>query len=303
MTIGLSAVGAYVLLVGVASFIESPIGRGFGAVQLNSLTRTGSAVIAVAALVAVHGFILPAPLSLAAGLGIGLLAGAGSICYCFALGYLPVSVVVCVANLSFVVTIVLGVAILHESVVPLKVGAAVLTVAGALVFARWPAKHGGKQSAPAPARHGVQTGGTVQSLEHRLPGFGLLGLYVALVGVSTFLEKPALRRLDVTQLNALQAIGMLIVAAAALGAVGKLPKPGWHLLGGVGVGAMVGVGAIVYFQGLTRLPVSIAVGAANGYVVVTVLLSVLIGQAGWRWSTGLALGLTVAGVMLFAFSA
>ncbi|MGI8825677.1 MAG: hypothetical protein ACR2JC_08535 [Chloroflexota bacterium] len=42
MVISLAAIGMYVLLVGVASFLESPGGRGFDALQLNVLTRTGN---------------------------------------------------------------------------------------------------------------------------------------------------------------------------------------------------------------------------------------------------------------------
>jgi drug/metabolite transporter (DMT)-like permease len=303
MVIALAAIGAYVLLVGVASFIESPLGRGFDALQLNALIRIGSATLAIAALLAVHGISVPAAFPLAAGLGIGVLAGAGSICYCFALNDLPVSLVVSVANLSIVVTIALGVAILHETVAPLKIAALLLTVAGALALSRAPAKHGElPPKAAAPAKHGIQPPESAASPQRRLPGFGLLALYLALVGVATFLEKPALRQLDATQMNALQAIGMLIVAAAALAAVREFPKAGRYMAGSIGVGAMIGLGSIFYFLGLTRLPVSIAVGAANGYVVITVLLAVLVGRAALPWSKRLAIALTVAGVTLFAFS-
>jgi hypothetical protein len=82
VVISLAAIGMYVLLVGVASFLERPVGRGFDALQLNALIRTGSAALGVAALLAAHGISLPAAPSLLAGLGIGVLAGAGSICYC-----------------------------------------------------------------------------------------------------------------------------------------------------------------------------------------------------------------------------
>ncbi|PZS07474.1 MAG: hypothetical protein DLM70_03505 [Chloroflexi bacterium] len=89
MAIALAAIGAYVLLVGVASFIESPVGRGSSPSSSMPPIRIGGAVLAIAALLAVQGITLPAPLSLAAGLGIGLLTGAGSICYYFALNYRP----------------------------------------------------------------------------------------------------------------------------------------------------------------------------------------------------------------------
>jgi len=309
--LSLAAIGAYVLLVGAASFFESPA-RGFDAVQLNALVRFGSAALSVAVLVAIHGISMPPPLSLAAGLGIGLLAGAGSICYVFALNVLPVSLVVAVSNLSIVVTIGLGVAILHENVGPLKIGALVLTVAGALALSRAPAKkstsaasgkHGElPSSVTAPARHGVRPAEPGASLEHRLPGYGLLVLYLALVGASSFLEKPVLQQLDVFQLNALQTVGMLMVAAIALAARQQFPRPGRHMAVTIGVGATIGLGSIFYFLGLMRLPVSMAVGLANGYVVVTVLLSVLIGHATLPRSKRLAIALTMAGVALFTLS-
>jgi len=44
MAVSLGYIGAYVVLVGVASFIESPVGRGLGPFQLNALIRTGSLV-------------------------------------------------------------------------------------------------------------------------------------------------------------------------------------------------------------------------------------------------------------------
>ena len=121
MMIALAAIGAYVLLVGVASFLERPVGKGFDALQLNALIRIGSAALGIVALLAAHGVSLPPTPSLLAGLGIGVLAGAGSICYCLALNYLPVSVVVSLANLYIVITVLLGVAFLHENITLLKI--------------------------------------------------------------------------------------------------------------------------------------------------------------------------------------
>lgn len=59
MTVSLGYVGAYVVLVDVASFIESPVGRGLGAFQLTVLIRTGSLLAALEALVLTHGFAIP----------------------------------------------------------------------------------------------------------------------------------------------------------------------------------------------------------------------------------------------------
>src|SRR5262249_56087791 len=106
----------YVLLVGVASFIEKPAGRGFGAFQLNALIRVGSLAAAAVALVFAHGPAFPAAGYLFAGLGIGLITGVGSMLYCFGLDYLPVSLVVTLSNLYILVTIVLRIVLLHQPV-------------------------------------------------------------------------------------------------------------------------------------------------------------------------------------------
>jgi hypothetical protein len=42
ISLSLGYVAVYVVLVGVASFIESPVGRGYDAFQLNALIRSGS---------------------------------------------------------------------------------------------------------------------------------------------------------------------------------------------------------------------------------------------------------------------
>jgi Na+-driven multidrug efflux pump len=61
----MSALGSkavYAALVGVASFIQVLVGRGFGAVQLNALIRIGSLGAALITLFAVHGTAPPAGL-------------------------------------------------------------------------------------------------------------------------------------------------------------------------------------------------------------------------------------------------
>src|SRR5215467_4497900 len=129
-TPSLGYVAVYVLLVGVASFAEKPAGRGFGAFQLNALIRAGSLAAAAVALVFAHGLALPATGYLLAGLGIGLITGVGSMLYCFGLNYLPVSLVVTLSNLYIVITIVLGIVVLHEPVTALKIAGLTSIVAG-----------------------------------------------------------------------------------------------------------------------------------------------------------------------------
>ena len=58
--LSLGYVAIYVALAGVASFIEKPAGRGFGAFQLNAVIRAGSLAAAAVALVYSHGLVFPA---------------------------------------------------------------------------------------------------------------------------------------------------------------------------------------------------------------------------------------------------
>jgi bacterial/archaeal transporter family protein len=286
-----ACIGAYVLLLGVASFIERPVGKGFSAFQLNVLIRGGGLIVGVAAVLVVHGIGLPAPQLLLAGVGIGVIAGSASICYCLALDYLPVSVVVAVANLYIVVTILLGVVILHEAVTPLKIASLAMTLIGVLVLSY------------SPGRHGVQPGIPVTKARVKLRPVVILTIYVALVGISTFLEKPALQGLDATQLNALQAIGMVVVASIALAVRKGSLQPTKHAFSGALVGAMIGAGSIFYFLGLQGLPVSVAAATSNAYMVVTILLSTLVLHEVLAWPKRMGIVVTLLVVTLLAYSA
>ena len=291
MILSFGYVAVFVVLVGVASFIESPVGRGFGAFQLNALIRAGSLAAGAVALFAVHGLTLPVGPAVWAGLGIGLIMGVGSICYCLSLNYLPVSLVVTFANLYIVITIFLGVVVLGEPITALKVAGLGCTLAGVLVLAH------------PPARNGVQleTGPDDKSLPIR--AFVIMGTYIVLSGVGTFLEKPALRGLDPTQLNGLQAIAMTAVAAIVLAVKGPRLSMTKRTVGGIGVGAMIGVASVFYFLGLRGLPVSIAAASSNAYIVVTVLLSTIVLRQPLTRARSGAMALTLLGVTLLALSA
>src|SRR3989442_15197073 len=105
MIVSRGYIAVSVVIVGVASFVESPVSQRLGAFQLNVLIRVGSLAAGAAALIAVHGLALPSGPYVFAGLGIGLITGIGSICYCLALDSLPVSLVVTFSNLYIVVTV------------------------------------------------------------------------------------------------------------------------------------------------------------------------------------------------------
>ena len=283
-------IAVYVGLLGFASFLERPVGRGFGAFQLNILMRGGGVAVGVAALLVAHGMALPALPALLAGIGIGIITGIGSICYCLALAYLAVSVVVAFANLYIVVTVLLGMIVLHEAVTPLKIASLGVTLAGVLVLSY------------SPGRHGVQPGEGAATETHWLRPLANLAAYILLVGTGAFLEKPGLQGLDATQLNALQAAGLAVVACVALIVRRDSVSPDRADLGALMVGMMIGLGSIFYFLGLERLPVSIAAAASNGYMVATVLLSVLLQHEALGWPKRTGIALTVVGVTLLAYS-
>lgn len=291
MILSFGYIALFVVLVGVASFIESPVGRGFGAFQLNALIRVGSLAAGAVALFAVHGLALPVGPAVWAGLGIGLIMGVGSICYCLSLNYLPVSLVVTFANLYIVITIFLGVVVLGEPITALKVAGLGCTLAGVLVLAH------------PPARNGVQLETGIDNKSMPIRAFVIMGTYIVLSGVGAFLEKPALRGLDPTQLNGLQAIAMTAVAGIVLAVKGPRLPMTKRTLGGIGVGAMIGVASVFYFLGLRGLPVSIAAASSNAYIVVTVLLSTIVLRQPLTQARGGAMALTLLGVTLLALSA
>jgi uncharacterized membrane protein len=291
MIVSFGYIALFVVLVGVASFIESPVGRGFGAFQLNALIRVGSLAAGAVALFAVHGLALPVGPAVWAGLGIGLITGVGSICYCLSLNYLPVSLVVTFANLYIVITIFLGVVVLGEPITALKMAGLGCSVAGVLVLAH------------PPARYGVRLETSSNSRPPPVRAFVIMGAYIVLSGVGAFLEKPALRSLDPTQLNVLQAIAMTAVAGVALAARGPRLPLTKRTLGGIGVGVTIGIASVFYFLGLRGLPVSIAAASSNAYMVVTVLLSTIVLRQSLSRSRGGAIALTLLGVTLLALAA
>ena len=131
-------------------------------------------------------------------------------------------------------------------------------------------------------------------------GFATMGGYIAIIGVGAFLEKPALRGLDATQLNAFMALAMTAVAAIALVIEGPRMPMTKRSVGVLGVGAMIGTASVFYFLGLRGLPVSVAAASSNASVVFTVILSAVILRQPLTRGRGGAIGLTLVGVTLLA---
>jgi drug/metabolite transporter (DMT)-like permease len=282
-------IAAYAVLIAVASVIEVPIARGFASVQLNLLIRLGSLAVAAVALVIVHGAAVPTGPPALAGLGIGVLTGVGSIIYCLALIDLPLSLVVVLSNLYIVITCLLGITVLHEPMTAVTIGGLVLTLGGVLVLA-----------SPPSSRYAVHSAVSVAKKAPPARAFLVMGGYIILIGIGAFLEKPALRGLDATQLNGLMATTMTAVAVVAFLVEGRRMPVSLPSLGGLGVGAMVGAASVSYFLGLRSLPVSVAAAASNSYIVIAVLLSTLVLHQPMTKTRGGAIILTLAGVTLLA---
>jgi len=279
-------------MIAVASLAEVPAGRGFGSVQLNLLIRLGSLAAAGVALVAVDGFRLPVGSYVLAGLGIGVLTGVGSIIYCLSLIELPLSMVVTLSNLYLVITMALGVSVLHESVTLLKAAGVMATLGGVVLLAY-----------PPSSRYGVHSAASTARETPPLRAFATIGAYVVIIGVGAFLEKPALRGLDAVQLNGLMAFAMTAVAAIALVIEGPVMPVTTRSVGVLGVGAIIGVASVFYFLGLRGLPVSVAAASSNSYIVITVLLSAIVLRQPLTRARGGAIGLTIVGLTLLALGA
>lgn len=285
-------IAAYTVLIAIASLIEVPISRGFASVQLNLLIRLGSLAVAVLALAIAHGVTLPSGLPALAGLGIGVLTGVGSIVYCLTLIDLPLSLVVVLSNLYIVITCLLGMTLLHESITALKIGGLASTLGGVLLLAY-----------PPSSRYAVHSATSVGKKTPPARAFLAMGGYIVIIGIGAFFEKPALRGLDATQLNGLMAFAMTAVAVVAFAVEGPRMPMSSRSLGALGVGAMVGAASVAYFLGLRSLPVSVAAAASNSYIVITVLLSALVlHQTIGKVRAG-AIALTLGGVTLLALGA
>jgi drug/metabolite transporter (DMT)-like permease len=258
MSMALAFIGANVVLVGVASFLEHPLSQRLDAFRLGAALRLGALIMAVIALLAGHGLAIPDLAPGLAGVGIGLILGFGSAFYCLALAGLAPWLAASVANGYVAVTILLGVVVLGEPLTWFVTAGLTLTLAGIVVLS-W--------RAPTDATH--------HDAGRSLAAVWPLGPYIALVGIGAFLEKPALRNLTALQLNALTALGMAIVAIVAVAVRdGRFPT-GSAALGAGGVGLLLGLGSVGYYLGLVRLPVSVAATLSNTSVLVTAALTVI----------------------------
>jgi drug/metabolite transporter (DMT)-like permease len=200
--------------------------------------------------------------------------------------------VVTFSNLYIVITTLLGIVVLGERVTALKIVGLACILVGVVLLAHPPARYAVTPEAASSDKKMVG-----------LRALGIMTIYVIIVGVGAFLEKPALKGLDATQLNGLMAIAMTAVAGVALAVRGRRLPMTRRTLGGFGVGAMIGIASVFYFLGLAGLPVSVAAASSNAYIIVTVLLSTIFLRQPLTRDRGGAIVLTLLGVTSLALSA
>lgn len=124
----------YVVLLGVATFLQKPVMKYLDAVQVNFLMGIGILIVSLPILLYRHQA-LPGLSHIGKGLGIGVLLGLGSLLYFLGLRHLPVTVAATIGTGYVVVTAVLAVIFLHEPVTLIKVAGVLLTIAGVAMLA------------------------------------------------------------------------------------------------------------------------------------------------------------------------
>ena len=133
MTASISGFGflaAYVVLVGVASFLEKFSMKQLNPYQVNFLMAIGMAVTAVPALWIKQRSLSVPTKALPLGAPIGFLMALGSICFVLALAKLPVGMATAISTGYVLLVIVLSWIFLSESMSWMKIAGTLLTISG-----------------------------------------------------------------------------------------------------------------------------------------------------------------------------
>ncbi len=120
----------YIVLVGVASFLEKFSMKQLTPYQVNFLMAIGMAVTAVPALWIKQGSLTVPTKALPLGAPIGLLMALGSISFVLALSELPVGVATGISVSYVLLVMLLSWWLLNESMTWIKITGALLTIAG-----------------------------------------------------------------------------------------------------------------------------------------------------------------------------
>lgn len=127
---GFVFLAGYVVLVGVASFLQKFTMKQLNPYQVNFLMAIGMAVTAVPALLFTQGNLAVPMKSLPLGAPIGLFMAIGSISYVLALSKLPVGTAAAISTSYIVLVVLLSRVFLGEHLSWLKISGILLTIAG-----------------------------------------------------------------------------------------------------------------------------------------------------------------------------
>ena len=132
---GFGFLAAYIVMVGVASFLEKFSMKQLNPYQVNFLMAIGMAVTAVPALWIKQGSLRVATKGLPLGAPIGLLMALGSVCFVLSLAKLPVGMATAISTSYVVLVIVLSWVFLNESMSSMKIVGTILTISGVALLA------------------------------------------------------------------------------------------------------------------------------------------------------------------------
>lgn len=127
---GFVFLGGYIVLVGVASFLQKFTMKELNPYQVNFLMAIGMAVTAIPALLLTQGNLSVPMKSLPLGAPIGLFMALGSISYVLALSKLPVGTAAAISTSYVLLVSLLSRVFLDESLTWLKISGIVLTIVG-----------------------------------------------------------------------------------------------------------------------------------------------------------------------------
>src|SRR5256884_5892388 len=127
---GFGFLAGYVVMVGVASFLEKYSMKQLNAYQVNFLMAIGMAVTAVPALWIKQGSLTVPTKALPLGAPIGLLMALGSICFVLSLSKLPVGMATGISTSYVLLVLFLYWLFLSESMSWMKIAGTLLTISG-----------------------------------------------------------------------------------------------------------------------------------------------------------------------------
>ena len=127
---GFIFLAGYIVMVGVASFLQKFTMKELNPYQVNFLMAIGMAITAVPALLMVQGNLAVPVKALPLGAPIGFLMAVGSISYVLALSKLPVGTAAAISTSYVLVVVLLSRIFLGESLSWPKIAGIMLTIAG-----------------------------------------------------------------------------------------------------------------------------------------------------------------------------